>query len=89
MEPIKTSENVEFEVIYADGSRRRVREGILFEAEGKDMTIHNGTDRKEVLFTVPFAAIETIYCAGLEEEFDKYAEGYYEPVRRAKHEKNN
>ena len=31
MEIIKTSSNMEFEVIYADGTRRRVKEGVLNE----------------------------------------------------------
>lgn len=43
MEPIKTSKNVEFDVIYADGTRSHVREGILFEADGSSMVFHNGT----------------------------------------------
>lgn len=55
MEVIKTSPNVEFDVIYADGTRKRVCEGILFETDGDDMVLHNGTDRAEVLI----AAVET------------------------------
>lgn len=48
MEIIKTSENVEFDVIYADGTRRRVKEGILHEVENEEMILHSGTSRPEV-----------------------------------------
>ena len=72
MEPIKTSEKVEFDVIYADGTRRHVSEGILFEAEGDRMNIHIGTGRIEVLFTVAPALTEAIKEAGLGELFKAY-----------------
>lgn len=72
MEAIKISKNVEFDVIYADGTRHHVNEGILFEANSESMTIHSGTDRKEVLFTVPTAAVEFIIHFGLIDEFDRY-----------------
>ena len=53
METIKKSPNVEFEVIYADGERRRVSEGVLYgvEADGS-ITLHNGTDSTAVWFAV-------------------------------------
>ena len=50
MEVIKTSSNVEFDVIYADGTRKRVAEGLLYESdETGDMIFHNGSNRPEVL----------------------------------------
>lgn len=53
MEAIKTSQNVEFEVIYADGERRRVQEGVLYGVEDDgSITFHNGTDRVAVWFAV-------------------------------------
>lgn len=53
METIKVSPNVEFEVIYADGERKRVPEGVLYGVE-KDgsITLHNGTDCAAVWFAV-------------------------------------
>lgn len=48
MEIIKTSSNVEFNVIYADGTRRHVREGVLHEVEGNEIIFHNGTNQPEV-----------------------------------------
>ena len=96
MEPIKLSKNVEFEVIYEDGTRKRVREGILFEAEGEHMILHNGTDRKEVLYTVPLACAEAICGAGLLKEYNVYIGRIKKGLKRAskrerrtKHEKNN
>lgn len=50
METIKLPPNLEFDLIYADGSRKRVKEGILYEAEESgDMLFHNGTDQPAVL----------------------------------------
>lgn len=48
MEVIKKANNVEFDVIYDDGTRRRVKEGVLHEVENEEIIFHNGTDRAEV-----------------------------------------
>ena len=51
METIKESPNVEFEVIYADGERKRVPEGVLLGVEEDgSITLHNGTDCAAVWF---------------------------------------
>lgn len=51
METIKKSPNVEFEVIYADGERKRVQEGVLLGVEEDgSITLHNGTDCAAVWF---------------------------------------
>lgn len=51
METIKKSPNVEFEVIYADGERKRVQEGVLLGVEDDgSITMHNGTDCAAVWF---------------------------------------
>ena len=60
MEAIKTSKNVEFDVIYADGTRQHVTEGILFGVENERIIFHNGTDRPEVVIAVVEAAAEVI-----------------------------
>lgn len=60
MELFKESSNVEFEVVYADGSRRRVKEGVLFEVEDEKINFHNGTNRPEVIFAAFRAAHEVI-----------------------------
>lgn len=72
MEAIKTTPKLEFEVIYADGTRKRVQEGVLFEAEGGAMTFHNGTNRVNVLFAAAEGALEIIGMFGLDEEFLGY-----------------
>ena len=57
MEVIKITPNLEFDVIYADGARKRVQEGVLYEAESTGGIIfHSGTNRPEVLL----AAAETV-----------------------------
>ena len=60
MEAIKTSKNVEFDVIYADGTRRHVTEGVLFEVENEKVVFHNGTDRPEVIVAAAEAVAEVI-----------------------------
>ncbi len=60
MEAIKISEDVEFDVIYADGTRKRVSEGVLFGVEDERIIFHNGTDRPEVMIAVSEAAAEVI-----------------------------
>lgn len=48
MNKIKTCKNLEFEVLYDDGTRKRVKEGVLHEVENEEIIFHNGTDRLEV-----------------------------------------
>ena len=49
MEVLKITENMEFDVIYADGARRHVAEGVLYEANGGEIIFHKGTSRPEVI----------------------------------------
>lgn len=67
MEAIKTSENVEFDVIYADGTRHHVSEGVLFEVKDNKLTFHNGTDRAAALIAVSEAAAEVVGAMELKE----------------------
>lgn len=67
MDEIKTSKSVEFEVIYADGSRYYVREGVLFEVKGNMLVFHNGTDRAAALIGVAEAAAEVVGAMNLTE----------------------
>lgn len=69
METINTSKKVEFDVIYADGSRLRVKEGVLFGVEDEEIVLHNGTSRPEVVIAAAEAASEVIGKMGLPEEF--------------------
>ena len=60
MEPIKTTKNMEFDVIYADGTRHHVAEGVLFEVKDEKLIFHNGTDRPEALIGAAEAAAEVV-----------------------------
>lgn len=60
MEEIKTTTNLEFDAIYADGTRKRVTEGILFGVENERIIFYNGTDRPAVVIAVVEAAAEVI-----------------------------
>ena len=66
---IKTSTDVQFDVLYADGTKYHAEEGVLFEAKGQDMVFHLGTRRPEVLFAVAEALTEVIVDMGLGEAF--------------------
>lgn len=68
METIKSSKNVEFDVIYANGSRLRVKEGMLFGVEDESIIFHNGTSRPEVAIAVAEAACEVIGAMQLPED---------------------
>lgn len=68
METIKASKSVEFDVIYADGTRRHVNEGVLFEVENEKMFFHNGTDRAAVLIAAAEAAAEVVGAMNPNEE---------------------
>lgn len=72
MEPIKTSPNVEFDIIYADGTRTRVKEGILFAAVEDRILFHNGTSRATVLFAAAETALMLIDDIGLLRLFDQH-----------------
>lgn len=67
MEKIKTSANVEFDVIYADGTRHHVTEGVLFEVENERIVFHNGTNRLAVMLAAIETAAEVIGSLGLGE----------------------
>lgn len=60
MEAIKKSPNVGFDVIYADGTRHHVAEGVLFEVKDEKLVFHNGTDRPEVMLAVSEGAAEVV-----------------------------
>lgn len=64
MEPIKTSESVEFDVIYADGTRRHVNEGVLFEVKDEKIIFHNGTSKPVDIIAVAEAAREVVGLMG-------------------------
>ncbi|MBR2311116.1 MAG: hypothetical protein IKA47_11405 [Oscillospiraceae bacterium] len=72
MDPIKISANTEFEVIYDDGTRRRVQEGVLFEVDDEKMIFHNGTNRASVLFAAAESALGLIDEIGLTKLFKAY-----------------
>ena len=74
MKAEKITSNLEFDVKYADGSRKEVKEGILFEFKGNKIIGHIGTSRKEAMFSISDALIEMVSAFGLIEEFTEYIE---------------
>lgn len=74
MEWIKTCLNTEFDVLYDDGTRSHVPEGVLFEANGEKMVLHLGTRRAEVLFAVAECLTEAIIAMDLGDAFERYIE---------------
>lgn len=62
METIKVSPNVEFEVIYDDGEKCRVHEGVLFGVNEKGgMILHNGTDEPAVWLAAAEILLEALW----------------------------
>lgn len=72
MEPIKVCKNTEFDVLYDDGTSRRVHEGILLEVENEKMIFHNGTNRASVLFAAVEALFEVISMLGFVPQLEEY-----------------
>ena len=72
MNVVKTSSNVEFDVIYADGTKLRVKEGVLFGVEDECVIFHNGTSRLSVLFAAAEGAMEAIAALGHAKTYAKY-----------------
>jgi hypothetical protein len=63
---------VEFDVIYDDGTRTRVTEGILLGVENEKIVFHNGTNRANVLFAALESLIEVIGYLGLGKKCEEY-----------------
>lgn len=74
MELIKKDSNTEFDVLYSDGSKAHVREGLLLECKDNKMILHLGTNRSGVLFAAVESLFEFIHMLGLQDLFDKYLE---------------
>lgn len=72
MEIIKKDTNTEFDVIYSDGERLHVSEGVLWSVEDNVITFHNGTSRLNVLFAAIEDAINVVDCIGFIEPLTDY-----------------
>ena len=77
MDKLKASKNVTFTVNYAEGEKMAVEEGLLFEFQGNNITLHLGTNRVSCLFAVVGAALESIQAFGLADEFDEYCKDVF------------
>lgn len=64
MDVIKTTSNMEFDVIYADGARRHVTEGILHEVDGNEIIFHNGTADPAVIIASAEDILKTLKRMG-------------------------
>ena len=65
MEILKTTQNLTFDVIYADGTRKRVEEGVLWEAENEQIICHLGTSSLSVLFASVEDALTFVDLLGM------------------------
>ena len=65
MEAYKIDKNVEFDVLYSDGTKRHVEEGILFEGCKDNTTqFHIGTSKPNVLMAFFSAVVEMMDAIG-------------------------
>ena len=73
MKAEKTANNVEFDVIYDDGARKRVKDGLLFEKDTDgEIIIHVGTSKFAMLFATAEALLLLFENLGITEKFEKY-----------------
>lgn len=72
MQEVKLTSNLEFEVQYADGERKHVEEGVLFEFDENNITAHVGTSRKEAIFSIIEATFELCVKNGMENDLKEY-----------------
>ena len=72
MQPIKTCKNTVFDVLYDDGTKYRVNEGVLIEVNESEVTFHNGTNRLSVIFAAVESLFEVISVLGAWDLFDQY-----------------
>lgn len=74
MKEIKRTSKVEFDVLYADGTKVHVEEGCLFSFKDKEIISHLGLSKASQLFAIPEAVFEVFHALGLLEEYTKYIE---------------
>ena len=72
MELIKKDSNTEFDVLYSDGSKCHVPEGVLLECKDNKMVLHLGTSRANVIFAAIESLYEFVYMFGLQDLLDEY-----------------
>lgn len=58
MKQYKKTKNLEFDAVYADGTKKRIRKGILFEeTEEGTLDVHIGTDNQ---FNLLIAIVDAV-----------------------------
>ena len=74
MEPTKVTEDLTFDVKYADGTIKEVKTGILMEVEpdGKHISFHMGTNSSLHIFAFIDALKEAIDEFGLTDLYNAY-----------------
>ena len=78
MEPIKTTNNLTFDVKYDDGTKQEVETGILMEVlpDGKHIVCHLGTGKASHIFSFILALEEMINKCGLDDIYKEYREEF-------------
>lgn len=65
---------LEFDVRYADGTKRRVEEGILIEFRGEHLNLHLGASKLSQVIAAVQSLYELLDAAGLSGEFERPTE---------------
>lgn len=78
MKPIKTTNNLTFDVNYDDGTKQEVETGILMEVlpDGKHIVCHLGTGKASHIFSFISALEELIHKCGLDDVYKEYREEF-------------
>ena len=72
MEIIKADRNTEFDVLYSDGAKTHVQEGLLLECKDNKIILHLGTNRSNVIFAAIESLFEFVYMLGLQDKMQEY-----------------
>ena len=72
MEVIKADNNTEFDVLYSDGTKNHVQEGLLLECKDNTIFLHMGTNRANVIFAAIESLFEFVIMLGLDDKLEEY-----------------
>ena len=72
MEIVKEDRNTEFDVLYSDGAKTHVQEGLLLECKDSEIILHLGTRRLIFIFVAIKSLFKLVDLLGLEDKLQEY-----------------
>lgn len=65
MELTKATENMTFTINYADGTKREIKEGVLFSFNKENIETHIGTHNAQAVAALVPASVEVVQALGI------------------------